>query len=281
MGDSASAAWLGFRPLAAQFAVMELKVDIERAARIPARLRTAYLDALSEPQELYQENQVRSGDVYLVTTRGEAIGYAVFSNYVLVEFYLEDWTMTRGAEIFNAALASGGASAAICKTFDAGMLTLALCDSAATRTTGELFRRYIDVDYTRDPAIAEAPATRADVDDIAAADDDEFWRDRAEIERYVDAAGLFLFREASGALLGCGLTTRVIEGRDWVDVGMIVAPGHRRRGLGAYIIRCLKAKVVAQGLRPIAGCSVDNVASRRALENAGFVRSHSIVTVDY
>jgi len=88
--------------------------------------------------------------------------------------------------------------------------------------------------------------------------------------------GLLLYRRG-GEILGCGLAEPVIPGRADVDIGMVVAPAHRGHALGAYIIAHLKRACLERGERPICGHHVDNLASQRSLERAGFASRHRLV----
>ena len=55
------------------------------------------------------------------------------------------------------------------------------------------------------------------------------------------------------------------------DVFMEVAEGHRRRGLGPYLVQELKRICREGGHVPAARCQHDNHASRRTLERAGML----------
>jgi RimJ/RimL family protein N-acetyltransferase len=104
-----------------------------------------------------------------------------------------------------------------------------------------------------------------------------FFDSADEIERYAHEAGLFLYESPAGELLGCGLIKRITPWRDEVDVGMLVAPAHRGRGLGAQIVGDLAARCREVGGLPVCGCDVDNLASRTSLERAGFRSEHRLL----
>ena len=55
------------------------------------------------------------------------------------------------------------------------------------------------------------------------------------------------------------------------DLYMEVAPLHRGRGLGGWLIQQLKQVCYETGLVPAARCNQMNVASRRTLERAGML----------
>ena len=159
------------------------------------------------------------------------------------------------------------------------MLSAALAQpGAAAKTGGFAFREVLDPGFAPRADIAVRAATAADIGNILAVHDG-FFDDRAEIESYLaPGARLFLFYE-SGTLAGCGIAKRIVPGRSDFDIGMVVAPAHRNKGLGAYIVGWLKDHCLAAGFRPVAGCHAGNTASRRALERAGFADRHRIFEV--
>ena len=156
------------------------------------------------------------------------------------------------------------------------MVTAAASRPATTRTAGYLFRKVRDRSFVADPRFRPRLGTTANVDSVWLMHDG-FFEDRDEIERYAADDRLFLYETPADELVGCGILTRVIADYDAVDVGMVVAEAHRRRGIGAYIVAHLKHHCLTSGDRPICGCSADNQSSRRTLESAGFVTAHSLV----
>ncbi|MDQ3697931.1 MAG: GNAT family N-acetyltransferase [Gemmatimonadota bacterium] len=59
--------------------------------------------------------------------------------------------------------------------------------------------------------------------------------------------------------------------RPYGDIYMEVAEPLRRRGLGSYLVQELKRACYESGSVPCARCDTTNVASRKALQKAGFV----------
>lgn len=55
------------------------------------------------------------------------------------------------------------------------------------------------------------------------------------------------------------------------DLFMEVAPSHRGRGYGSYLVQELKRLCYERGKVPAARCNVENVASRKTLQRAGFL----------
>ncbi len=269
---------LGPRRSAARI-LQSMSATVDPAEFPPAALRHAYLSGLYEPQELHVELMVASGQTYLVGNADRPVGYAVVNSGVVVEFFLSADHLPTMPAMFQAVLDTTGARRAVCKTFDPSMLTAAASRPATISTTGFLFRR-VDKSLALKHGVHARLATRDDVDSVLRMHDG-FFTDRDEIERYVRNSYLFVYESSIGDLLGCGILTRVIDGLDGIDVGMVVAAEHRRRGLGVHILSDLKRRCLDAGLRPIAGCRADNVASRRSLERAGFTSAHSLVEFRY
>ena len=59
--------------------------------------------------------------------------------------------------------------------------------------------------------------------------------------------------------------------RPYGDIYMDVKEPFRRRGLGAYLVQELKRVCYELGAVPAARCNPSNIASRQALQKAGFV----------
>jgi GNAT superfamily N-acetyltransferase len=140
------------------------------------------------------------------------------------------------------------------------MMAAAASRPANTRTSGFLFRTIVDRSFAPDP---------------------DFFDDVHEIERYAADGRLFLYETIGAEPLDCGILTRIIPGLDAVDVGMVVAAPHRRRGIGAHIVAHLKHYCLQAGDRLVCVCSADNHASRRALEQASFATAHSLIEFTY
>jgi GNAT superfamily N-acetyltransferase len=65
--------------------------------------------------------------------------------------------------------------------------------------------------------------------------------------------------------------------RPYGDIFMAIAEPFRRRGLGAYLVQELKAVCRSAGSVPSARCNIENVASRRTLQKAGFLPCGALI----
>lgn len=240
---------------------------------ILGQLRTAYLDSLTEPQDMYSESLIRSATSYLLLSGDRISGYFILaSSGTLLEFYASG---EHGNAAFDQILRDHTITKALCKSFDTRLLELCQERAKVQRPIGLLFTSLSDEVFHAEPSLAIRIAQRTDLSRIQEIDDGFFDTDE-ELLSYVERGNLRLYEEA-GELVACGLVQPVMEGRPYRDLGMLVKPSRRKQGIGMYVIRHLKAICLEQGLRPVCCCAVDNAASRRCLEAAGFRSSHRII----
>jgi len=232
---------------------------------------------LPQPQELFVENLVATGTCWSIRRDDEEIGYAVIHGAeTLVELHVRTTELRCLAAAFEELASARGLRRILAKSFDPSLMFVALLRPRQVRTTGLLYRVIVDPDFAADAAIGVRAATLDDLAPLLRLGAD-FFDGPAEIEDYIAAGGLMIYEAGDGAPLGAGVMKPVVPGRDDVDIGMVVDRRRRRRGHGAYIIALLKAHCLARGWRPICGCAIDNLASQRTLERAGFASRHRLV----
>ena len=194
----------------------------------------------------------------------------------LVEFHVTAAEARHVGEAYEVVEKSGGVRRVLAQSFDPTLMSIGRLRPGRVRTVGWLFREIADPGFSADAAITVRAAASADVAALLRLGAD-FFDGPAEIENYIASDGLMIYEARGGVPLGAGVMKRVVAARNDVDIGMVVAPEHRRRGHGAYIVGHLKAHCLARGLRPICGCAIDNLASQRTLERAGFVSRHELI----
>ena len=67
----------------------------------------------------------------------------------------------------------------------------------------------------------------------------------------------------------------------YADVGMVVSQSYRGTGLGTSVLLHLKEHCYEVGWKPICSCTVDNHASKKAIERAGFLSEHRMVKITF
>lgn len=254
---------------------------IEETPEIPEHLRHSYLATLLEAQELYVEQLVLSGRRVLIHHSGGLLGYAVVHDTILVEVFLRTHVRASLTQLILSSLIEHcGITASLCKSFDAQMLYAASCRPAQARPVALLFRSFISTEAIHRVDVSKRRATMENLAEIESIHDG-FFDSETEISEYIAQGGLFIYGIPGAPAIGCGVMKRIIPNQVFVDLGMVVAPSQRRRGLGSYIVSDLKERCLRSGLHPVCGCAIDNLASLRSLERAGFRCAHSLIEFAY
>ena len=239
-------------------------------------LREEYLDSIKESQELYVEFLVDSGDYFLLQDRiGVTLGYFItFHQNILVEFYVRKEYVSRCESIFRFVVHRQKIKRVFCKSFDSILLKCSLGQFSNHKLIGVLFRNLDPVNNInltieiRNPSMSDFEAISKVKEGLF--DDDQ------EIKQYIENKNMLVY-EKDGAFIGCGIFQRINENRRYFDIGMLVHPAHRKQGYGAEIITSLVTFCHSNNWMPVCGCAVENIASRKTLEKAGFISFHDLI----
>ena len=252
------------------------KINIEYTPAKPPEFRQLYLNSLLEPQEFFLERLVALGKCYEFSGSG-SLGYLVIHESKIVELFINqpDALVTRA--VLLESVKNLGASAIYVKSFDPLAMALESLFSTEKQLSGYLFRAYSRNSEPKSELLKSSPLEENEIDQVMEINDN-FFDNAEEIRHYVESQTdhVFSYRDLKGNLIGCGITSREIEGREAVDIGMLVAPEHRMKGFGKTIIDDLKEFCIGMGDNPIAGCDAANIASRKTLEAAGFKATHHL-----
>jgi GNAT superfamily N-acetyltransferase len=195
---------------------------------------------------------------------------------ILVEYFIIRQYIDLADVVLKAIIQKFSIARALCKSFD--HLLLSCCAGLQNKTSmpGFLFREYNPLrNVGKISDITARPATIEDESHIIEINEDVFDHDY-EVLEYINKQQLLIF-EIEHTPVGFGIFSRVIEGRLDFDIGMLVEKEYRHQGVGQYIISYLADFCIKNGWRPVAGCGVENIGSRRTLEKAGFIADYRML----
>lgn len=249
-------------------------IEIKMAKSLDAvhDLRMERLAQLCEPQEYFMEEQVAKSKPFMILEDGSLTGYALVADgSTLVEFYCTEMAVFPRRNLLEQAVRELNIKKAFCQSFDHHFLSAALLLKPKVDATGILFRKFDPFKYwnTAPKGLEYATATKKDYELIRGINDDFFTSDE-EIRDMISRKMLTVFY-SNKRLVGCGNMLQAIPGTNVRDIGMMVAPAFRRQGFGAYIAYRMASECIEAGLRPVAGCALDNTGSWKSLESAGFI----------
>lgn len=240
-------------------------------------LRNHYLDNLIEPQELYLELKIKSSKFYIIKSGDIQIGYFLLdSDNTLWEYYIIHDYINNNDDILGKAIEKFSISKALCKSFDHDYLSCCVKYQKAVKIIGIHFREYNrkqiepnDKDIIIRFPVMEDEKTIIDINE-------EVFESNDEVSDYIVNKKMFIF-EKDKEILGFGIFSRVIKDRPDFDIGMLVTKKYRRLGYGSLIISYLADYCLRNNWRPICGCAIENEASRRCLEKAGFTAGYRLL----
>ncbi len=226
-------------------------------------------------QESYLESLASEAELIELECNGARCGYALVRDSCIVEFFVYPTSIVDETAVLESVVSLTGAKAALCQSFDSVMTNACSSLGWGSKVVAHLFRDFDDTAI--DVGLVAQLATSECLSKIQSIHDG-FFDSEDEIRSYLDEehARMFLYYRNSQAV-ACGIIKRVVACRNDYDIGMVVAPAFRGTGYGAAVVSHLKHFCMSQGWQPIAGCSVDNAASKRSLERAGFIAEHQLL----
>jgi GNAT superfamily N-acetyltransferase len=235
----------------------------------PDDLRERYFASLGEPQVHYLEQRVSRASVLVLRLDLSPVGYLAVEDGSVVEFFVLNVALPSLGELFHAAAEQGRATSAVIKSYDPLALAAATSRPARVTAVGINCTTWSDVRFDPPAGFAPRPG-RADDLAILQGVGPGLYERPGEIEHDLRAGRITIY-EQDGAPVGCGVLSPIREGADALDLGVGVLPAWRRKGVGEQIVRHQKlACLTERRMRPVCGCAVDNLGSRRTLERAGF-----------
>jgi GNAT superfamily N-acetyltransferase len=242
-------------------------------------LRELYFRSLPEPQVHYLEQRVAAARAFhVLDPAGAVTGYAAIHDGSVVEFFALEALLPSLGEVFYAASARGGATSAVVKSYDALALVAATARPGRVAAVGVNCTTWSEERFDPPQGFTPRAGNASDADFLRAIGPGLF-ETPDEIPRHLDAGEITVY-ELDGKPAGCGVLTPVRDGADVFDIGVGVLPLWRRKGLGEHIVRHLKMRCLRElHVRPVCGCAVENIASRRTLEKAGFLTRHRLLEI--
>ncbi len=250
-----------------------------------AHLRDDYLRTLVAPMDGMWESAVIAHATFWKIQDGEGrAGYfCTGSDNDLLRFHLLDNYQAQAQEIFRWIVSTYGIQYAIASTIEPLYFSLCLDIQVSITLHSYLFRdnKRIELSSGLSNSIFRK-AEKRELDDIvrlyqANTEGSGEWIE-AFVKKRLDLAELFVLYERQ-ILVATGECIPSPKQIPYADLGMVVAQSYRGRGLGSYMLTRLKQHCYETGWKPICSCAAGNLASKKAIEKAGFVSKQRMVKV--
>jgi GNAT superfamily N-acetyltransferase len=253
-----------------------------------AAMRATYVASLAGPLDGMWEVFIDAAVHWEIRVAGETAGYfCVDEEGQLLQFHVTSAFEKDAPKIFAGVVARDDVKGAIVRTAEPAALGVCLDVHKKVRVHSYLYQDQdeSEVTLTGRGDLTFQPVTAAELDEVEIFQRSCFDDDLGEwlvgyLKNLVSRSELHALR--SGAeLLGTG-ETRVSETQiPHVDLGVIVSREHRGAGIAPYILWRLKELCYRRGEKPICSTTVDNVASQRAIQKAGFVSRFRLLEIGF
>jgi GNAT superfamily N-acetyltransferase len=240
-----------------------------------SNLRLQYLSELPEAQEYYVEQLIKKSAVQNILDDNNGIGYFIIApDNILLEYYLVNAGNAVYEDVFSQILSSFNIEKVLCKSFDGKLLEACRKHCRSFRVQGLLFRNCRDTEITNE-LFNVRNAVEDDLECIVEMSEGIF-EGRDEINHYIFSDQIKVF-EKDEIVSGIGIVTKIFPDKPYYDIGVAVRKDERGKGIGSLIINYLFRYLKGLGYYPQAACGLDNIASQKALEIAGFITTHELL----
>lgn len=251
------------------------------------QFRSDYLQTLLAPMDGMWERRIMSHATFWVIQDQERyIGhFCLDSSNSLLRFHLTKEYQAQAQEIFQRIIATYELQSAITSTIEP--LYFALCLDFQKRVTPQsyLFRDQVRLQIPTDLLTHSLrKAEKGEFKTLV-----RFYQENTAgpgewiepfLRDHLDREEVFVCF-SQHALVATGECIPSQSQPPYADLGMVVAQTHRGRGLGRSVLLHLKEHCYREGWKPICSCAVDNPASKKAIERAGFLSEHRIVKITF
>lgn len=254
--------------------------------------KTEHLRSLSAPLDAYwEEALIGFADHYEMKVDGDRAGfYATNAEQQLVAFYLTQKYASHGEKGMAYVISKHKIKEALVGTNDSYFLSLCLGVAKNQRVHTLLFEdnEKLMPDAKGSLSMTFEMAGEEDFEDVvrhyvaaSGAIDTEsveagFEGLKGYVRSLMDTHHIFVLRE-DGKVVATSECRISNTQKPFADVGMIVAAEHRRKGVGSHILARTKAFCYEKGAIPICSCEAENIGSKKAIANAGFVSRNCVV----
>ena len=255
-----------------------------------AGMRDAHLRSLIAPMDGMWESFANAATHTRINADGEQAGYYVLNDEgILLQLYIDPAFQRYSRVLFDRVIAQASVRQAMAGTIDPAFLSLCL-DVHKSVTVHTLLYEHdgeVHAETVRDNGLTFRLIDSSELDRtvalqlacLGAGAELGQWL-RGYSANLIDRKELFVLCRDDD-WLGLG-ECRKSDSQDRVaDLGMMVTPDHRGRGLATDILNRLFAISTHAGLRPICSTTVDNTNAQRAIVRAGFVSRHRLLSVTF
>jgi GNAT superfamily N-acetyltransferase len=249
------------------------------------RRKAEYLRTLAVPTDgMWEGAVIAQAALWELHDLGQYAGYyCIDSNNCLLRFHLLEKYRRQAQAIFQWVISTHTIREAVSSTAEPFYLSLCLDMQTGISLHSYLFRDNTSMKVSPGPSGGVFRRVEgSESDDVI-----RFYRKNTEGPgEWIDGFLHTLIRDEAlfglydgGTLVATGECIPSHYQAPYADLGMVVERSQRRRGWGSSMLLHLKEHCYAADWKPICACAAENVASKKAIEKAGFITEHRMVNL--
>jgi len=246
-------------------------------------LRTKLYQRLTAPMDaMWEQLYIASSQAYFIQMDHLVLGYfCVDDRAVLLQFYLEETYLSKTHEIIEKLIHQELIKSARLSSKESIVFNTCLLHSKSIKANTLCFEhnnKPIPIDETlklEGVSIKDIPSVKEFFKDQIGLDDSFGYT-----ENLVARKEIYLVRE-SGSIIAtseCRMSDSQVE---IADLGIIVHKDQQGKGIASQLMQMQVNRVLKANRKPICSTTIDNLASQKAIERAGFYCSNIIFGITF
>ena len=253
-------------------------------ADVSESLKVVWLKSLTAPQDDMWEAFMNYAQHWEIKFQDQQIGYACINdeNCLLQFFLLPNW-LQDGISIIQQFIHQQNIQKAMIGTNNPICLSLNMQMQKSVKVHTYLFSDFINIEPNERKekprqALSEDLENAIDFCHISMGAPKEWLN--GYVGDLIEREELFVFEDIH-EIIGTFEVRKSDSNSKVANIGMVVSPKHRRKGLGTYLLGQAKKKAIEWNLEPICSCEKDNMGSLKSIHKNGFRSIYQMLLVEF
>lgn len=255
------------------------KTENKSITKYRAELYKIFTSALDD---MWQDLYIASSQAYLIEFNKQTIGYCCIDDKktLLQIFLIEEFNYVMD-KVIESLTESELISSASLSSIEPVSFNSCLAHSKSIKTNTYCFK-YSNSQLKNESLLNIEVVSKKDIKTLKAfyknhvGFDDTF----GYVKNRVQRKELYMIKE-SGNIIATGECRLSDTQPDVADVGMAVNKDYRKKGIGTQVLQQMALKAQRAKRQAICSTTLDNKASKKAIEKAGFYCSHIIFDINF
>lgn len=247
-------------------------------------LKSEWRKTLISPQDGMWETLTDLAEHWEVRDKDQSIGYVcVDMDNQLLQFYVRPNWLKEGNLIFQEFIQQKDIKKALIGTNNPVCLSIAMHFQKSLQVHTYLFTDFFAVHLEEGVGILKV-VKEEDLINLVDFYHKSTGGPKDWLTRYLSnlmKKGEVFMLENEAEILGTCEVRKSTTNPKVADIGMIVSPTHRKKGLGTFLLGKAKAIAIQWEKTPICSCEKDNIGSLKSIQNNGFRSIHQMLSIEF